>query len=325
MSRTNEFGAELFLSALAKYEEGGKNVRAAMIDAAKGFADMHKAIVKSNDGKAPKGKAYKSALDKKLETRGPVKVTANIVGSWLGHRNYRAALLWMHENPKQVQWVFDNTEVSNPLSAMQAWTNHFRKTVKEANDEEGGRPDAGEVSSAITLPGVKRKDIEAEYKRLDEAAAQREKREAEKAEAGAVEAAKAEARGDAPEAEVSAIKVAIDNADAEELLLLEALIQKRRKALGMVKPEAPVGEYKTIDRDQVKEMWMDGTPIYVGKDTPVVKVLEHTDGTVMAINLETKEEITRKISGELSATKALNVAKHVAKLPAKVGDAGWWA
>lgn len=194
----NEFGAPLFITALRNYAKGETALKLALIDAAKGYGDMHDDIIRANNGEVPQGKGMAKALADRLSEAGKSTKTA---GEWLADRKQRSALLWMRDHPAQVEFLQQgDVEYTTPRSLEAAWTRHFRATVTDAIREEGGdKPDAGDMTAIQTLPGVSRDDIEAEYTRLDIAAAAKAKRDAEEAErsAKAIEEAIAARGGEA--------------------------------------------------------------------------------------------------------------------------------
>lgn len=230
MTKTNEYGAELFITAMAEYETGNGNVQEALRTVAKAYGQMHKAIVKANGGSVPSTTRMANALKDKLTGRGRL---ASNTSKWIEDRNQRIALLWMSENPKQVEYVFGFSEASTPRSIKQAWDIHFRKAVKLQWDENEAEGHVHPKDVPLNdLPAVTRKDIENEWNRLDSNKVKRLKKQAEDAPAPAT-----------PEQEVSAIKAAIDHADLEELNLLEGLLQKRReKLLAELGPEFKLTE-----------------------------------------------------------------------------------
>lgn len=166
----NEFGIELFISAITRYNKGTSDLCTALREASAGYARLHQEIVQENDGEVPKGKAMKRALDAKLAGHA----TDGTAIGWLGDRQMRAGLLWMNDNPEQRDWVLKHSTATNPRDLLKAWKNHFRKTVREGWLET---PSAPEEDLLGLLPGCSDFEIRDEYARLDDLEAKREARE----------------------------------------------------------------------------------------------------------------------------------------------------
>jgi hypothetical protein len=237
MTKHNEYGAELFLSAMERYQSGTSNIRAALRDAAKGYGEMHRHIVASNGGVEPKTSAMAGKLKDILTSRGPLATNCS---KWIDDRNHRMALLWMDQNADKVAWVFSNSEASNPLSIYKTWQNYFRKTVKaewEENEAEGGVEPKDLLG--VALPGVTLDEVEAEWTRLAELKAKREE------EKPVPEPEPIPEPTPVPAVDINPIMILRDyllEANEKELDALQTLINERRERL---KPVTPIKEEPT--------------------------------------------------------------------------------
>ena len=312
----NMSGAKLFLSAASDLNDNTTDRMGILRAAARGYKFEHDAIVKANGGSVPKGKALNKALrDRLTNNEEPAQVAklntlcyvgCDVLASGMLGTRTRDGLLWIADHDDQFVAMCgrDSNAKLEPLPLHAAWKRKVTADIKAAIKD-------GEKPSNVKGHLLTDAEVDTEWNKQVDAQAKREEKAKDQP---------------APKLEHQAAQLIsiINDSDLDELQALRAMIDKRIAAKGGDAPTA-VGEYTNLDQSLIRDGWMDGTPMYVGTTTPEVKLIEHTDGTILAIDLKTgKEETTPVKRGDMSATQLLAAARKVSKLPAKVPRVNWW-